>query len=450
MTAKLLFFVACLASTIAVAVSCSAPSTDDIVLVNHSYGEEWTTTPVSFDVELSEALLTAARENRLVLTGVSDHAEISVQLDKELNAHKFRITALLPGGHTGKQEYQLTAKDKPAFSIIQAEPGQESAQPFITEGNQKVLQYNYEKVHAEDVVRPGGEKKELTYSEFSSGIYYEELLKSHPTYPKDTVLTGAVYGVPRSDYIHPLYGLNGEMLTRDWPDGGHPHHRGIFWAWPEVEYNGQRGDIYALQRVFARPTGKIDFISGPVYAQIYAENRWMWEDEVPIVHEQVTIRAYRANDRQRIIDLTLEFQALEENITLATRFTDSYGGLNIRMQTPEEQEISYFTDEPGGSPSRAWADFNGIFEGNEAKSGLMILQHKSNPEYPGDWVEYPNLSWIQPTFPTPKSRYRLSLTEPLVLRYRFVVHAGGEPTPDVSKAYWDAYNSQNLPQVKDR
>jgi hypothetical protein len=30
--------------------------------------------------------------------------------------------------------------------------------------------------------------------------------------------------------------LEGEMLTRDWPEGGHPHHRAIFWAWPEVEY----------------------------------------------------------------------------------------------------------------------------------------------------------------------------------------------------------------------
>ncbi|MGZ8921068.1 MAG: DUF6807 family protein, partial [Limisphaerales bacterium] len=44
-------------------------------------------------------------------------------------------------------------------------------------------------------------------------------------------------GVPtdraRSTYIHPLYGLDGEVLTDDFPKD-HYHHRGLFWAWPHV------------------------------------------------------------------------------------------------------------------------------------------------------------------------------------------------------------------------
>lgn len=404
-----------------------------------------TNSPVTINVELNKAEEKASLENKLALVEITDHREgevIPVQLDNSLDENHKQLVAILPVGQPGKRKFKLIIKDAPVLSGMKAEENTDNQQPVLSEGDQKILQYNYHTVHEEEVVRPGGKTIEMVFSEMSSGVYYQEYLKAHPTFPKDTVVSTGVYSVPRSDYIHPLYGLNGEMLTRDWPDGGHPHHRGIFWAWPEVQYNGEWGDIYALQRVFARPTGKIEYINGPVYAQIHAENRWIWEEEEPIVREQVTIRAYRANNEQRIIDLTLELLALKENITLATRFTDSYGGLNIRMQTPEEQEISYFTDAKGSDTLRAWADFNGIFEGSKEKSGLMVLQHRSNPEYPGAWVEYPNLSWIQPTFPTPNTRFPLSTTKPLVLKYRFVIHKGGKPTDQKAEAYWDAYNTQ--------
>jgi len=274
-----------------------------------------------------------------------------------------------------------------------------------------------------------------------SGIYFEEYLKCHPEFPKDTIVSSVVYAIPRSDYIHPLYGLKGEILTDDWPDAGHPHHRGIFWSWPEVNYGTKRGDIYALQTVFARPTGKLKFISGSVYAEIDAENLWMWEDEEPIVRENAIIRVYRSTSNNRVIDLTIKLLALKDSVTIATRFTNSYGGLNVRMQSSESQDISYFTDKDNSKPIRAWSDLNGIFAGNNSASGLMVLQHKDTPEYPGDWVQYPNLAWVQPTFPTSGTRYPISTEIPLVLRYRLIIHTGGKPEPDVSEKNWDAYNT---------
>ncbi len=396
--------------------------------------------PIFIPIELSETDLKAAKENKLVLVEIKDQEEVE-EIPVQLDESSPGFVVILPEGQPGKRKFKMMIKNSPVSHGMKAEGNRNNLQPVLSEGDQLILQYNYQTVYEEDVVRPGGEIIEMEFSNMSSGPYYEEYLKAHPDFPKDTVVSSSIYSVPRSDYIHPLYGMNGEMLTGDWPDGGHPHHRGIFWAWPEVEYNGQMGDIYALQRVFARPTGKIEFTNGPVFAQIHAENLWVWEDKDSIVREQVYIRAYRAIDNRRIIDLKLEFLALEDNITLATRFTDSYGGLNVRMQTPEEQEISYFTDEQNSDPLRAWADFNGIFKENKVKSGLMILQHKSNPEYPGAWVEYPHLSWIQPTFPTPKTKFPLSTTEPLILKYRFVIHSGDKPSDDKSKAYWDSFNS---------
>ena len=277
-------------------------------------------------------------------------------------------------------------------------------------------------------------------------VYGEsESLEHHVRTETDTFVTTSIYAVPRSDYIHPLYGLNGEMLTRDWPEGGHPHHRAIFWAWPEVEYGSERGDIYALQRVFARPTGNMVFTGGPVFAQIEAENVWMWDDSEPIVREHAVINIYRSSQNTRVLDLTIKLKALQDSITIATRSTDSYGGLNLRMQTPLAQEISYYSDPEDSNPLRTWSDFNGIFEGNESSSGLMVLQHKDNPEYPGNWVEYPNLAWVQPTFPSTGTRYPLSKDDSLVLRYRLIVHDGEKPSIDISEKRWDAYNATSTP-----
>lgn len=324
--------------------------------------------------------------------------------------------------------------------VMKAGADPQTGQVIIEENGERVLQYNYQTVHLGDVVLPGGRKHDSLKFSKMSGPYYHAYLNLYPEYPKDTVLTSAVYSIPRSDYIHPLYGLNGEMLTSDWPDGGHPHHRGIFWSWPEVEYKGRRGDIYALQKIFARPTGKITYESGPEYAQVNAENMWLWEDRDSIVREQVNIKVYRASLDQRVIDLTLSFQALEDSITIATRFSNTYGGLNIRMQTPAEQKISYFTDEQGSDTIRAWANFSGTFEGSGLVSGMTILQHRANPEYPGTWVDYPNLSWVQPTFPTPDTRYYLDPKKPLTLRYRLIVHNGGKPDDGTLKSEWDEYN----------
>lgn len=246
------------------------------------------------------------------------------------------------------------------------------------------------------------------------------------------------YARPRSDYIHPLYGLHGEELTRDW-SVDHPHHRGIYWAWPEVDYGTNRADLHALQNIFARPTGQVKLQSGAEFAQIEAENLWMWQDQEAIVRELATIRAYPATEQGRVVDLTLRFVALKDGVTIARRGTKHYGGLNVRLVTPPAQVISIFTNPPAARPLRAWADLSGLFAGGGVPSGLSLMPHPQNPEYSGEWVQFPNISWCQPAFPASGTRYSLRRGQPLVLRYRLWVHAGGRPDDGVLGGLWDAF-----------
>ena len=412
-------------------LACS--SEQDMVIIDDSYGVLGkTNAPVSFEIKLNKHQKSRAEEWRIGLldlsAGSGKESLIPVQIEDVGKGSNSRAVMIMPDGEPGLRRFKLVESESFLNESIQANRDPESGQVMISEEDKNILQYNYQTIYEKDVIRSDNEK-----------------LEKHIRTETDTFVTVSIYAVPRSNYIHPLYGLEGEMLTRDWPEGAHPHHRAIYWAWPEVEYGSERGDIHALQRVFARPTGRIEFISGPVFAQIIAENLWMWEDTEPVVREHAVIRIYRSISKTRVIDLTFRFDALVDSITIAKRDTKLYGGLNLRMQSPEEQDISYFTDQPGSKPLRAWSDLNGIFEVGKSPSGLMVLQHQGNPDYPGDWVEYPDLAWVQPTFPAPGTRYPLSMEESLILRYRLIVYTGGKPGVDISKKRWDAYHENAAP-----
>ncbi|MGC8642253.1 MAG: DUF6807 family protein [Isosphaeraceae bacterium] len=267
--------------------------------------------------------------------------------------------------------------------------------------------------------------------------YNDRVVAEPPGFKDKLSADNRQYAVPRCDYIHPLYGPDGEILTDDWvPD--HPHHRGVYWAWPEVDWHGNRGDLHALQHVFARPTGKVDTSQGSDFAQIVAENEWRWEDGTPIVRELATIRVrHRALD-SRCVDLTFRFTALGDDVQVARRETTFYGGLNVRLSPAKAQRIEPYTDPPGASPRRAGAQRTGVPPGGSSIIGLTILQHPSNPYYPGDWVQYPELFWIQPTFPASGTRHTIGKDRPLVLRYRLWIHKR-KLEPEKLKRLWDEY-----------
>ena len=269
---------------------------------------------------------------------------------------------------------------------------------------------------------------------------------------------GGKYAVARSDYVHPLYGPNGETLTKDFsPD--HPHHRGIYWAWPEVTYKGRKRDLHALQGVFARPvkithrthrTGSAlefgvfspDGVPGnakqlktpnsradpggvePRGAELVAESVWKWDDREPIVKETATIRVGSERDGIRPVDFHFRFEALVAGVTVARRGQKAYGGFNLRMSARKDLKIVKHTAPSGVPYPAAWAEAVGVPPEGKEPVGLFILQSPANPEYPGDWVEYANLPWLQPTFPTAGTAFALDPKVPLELAFRVLVRHG--------------------------
>jgi hypothetical protein len=300
------------------------------------------------------------------------------------------------------------AANAAAAAAVRAIWDSASGQIDVVEGDRPVLRYNYQTVQPPDgflgCVQPANRK----------------------------------YGRPRSDYIHPLFDLDGETLTADWSKD-HPHHRGIYWAWPEVDYRGQRGDLHALQNVFARPTGRLNLRNTADYAEIEAENVWKWEDKTPIVLETATIRVRRSGEHSRFVDLTLKFHAIADDVALARRGTEHYGGLNLRLAPIRNLNFSTHTDAADATPRASWGEARGIWGQGDRTAALAVFQHPGNPQYPAQWIEYPYLPWFQPTFPTTATRYILKKGQPLELKYRLWIRRGDKLSDETYRQQWQAY-----------
>jgi hypothetical protein len=375
--------------------------------------------PVVVPVKLSKAEQRAVSEGRLGITEVTKatgavKSLLPVQLfATNQTGATTQLSWLMPPGPAGRRSFALK-KTRPAIKLdMMARRDAASGQFDLTDAGQPLLRYNYATIAPGDVVAK-------------------------------VDAANRIYAQARSDYIHPLFGLNGETLTQDW-SVDHPHHRGIYWAWPEVDWRGQRGDLHALQHVFARPTGECKITSGPVFAQIEAENVWQWENGESLVHERAIVRAYQATGDDRLIDLEFHFTALNDPVLLARRGTDKYGGLNIRLAKVVDQAIAFHTDATNDQPRMAWAELSGKFNATAPPSSLVVLQHRANPDYPGDWVKFPELNWFQPTFPASGTRYELKKGEPLVLRFRLWLHRGAKASEESCAAHWRAYHAAQAP-----
>lgn len=302
-----------------------------------------------------------------------------------------------------------------ACGIVAAEPlmrattDAASGQATVLEGNTRVLQYNHK------TVNPAPE----TLAKIAAA--------------------NLKYARPRSDYIHPLLGPSGEELTLDWAVD-HPHHRGIYWAWPEVMFGDQTGDLHALQRVFARPDGEPTTRNGDEAAVVEAQSVWKWEDQTPIVREKVCIRAEKAGPHGRRIDLTITLTAVTDGVTLARRSTNQYGGLNSRFAAAKALALTHHADAEGTAPRMAWHRAVGTWSPSTTPASVTIFESATNPGYPADHVEFPELAWFQPTFPKAGTRHPLKQGEPLVLKYRYLIRGGDLGGEKVLRDEWLKFN----------
>jgi hypothetical protein len=234
-------------------------------------------------------------------------------------------------------------------------------------------------------------------------------------------------GVPadraRSSYIHPLYGLDGETLTDDFPRD-HFHHRGLFWAWPHVRIGDRHYDHWMLQGIahrFVKWTAREADASG---ATLGLENGWFVGD-TQVMREELRLRAWPATGDGRALDLEFTWTPLDQPVTLEGAEGKSYGGLTLRFAPRENTVIT--TPKGQGKDDLTvtrlpWADLSATFPGRDQPSGAAILVAPDHPDFPPEWLTRHYgvlcLGWpgVKPrTFPP---------DQPIRCRYRVWIHRG--------------------------
>ena len=179
--------------------------------------------------------------------------------------------------------------------------------------------------------------------------------------------------VPKTDsrrsrgcYIHPVYGLDGGVLTDDFPKD-HYHHHGIFWSWPHVEIGGREYDLWIYKNIEQRFVRWLGRECGSAAASLGVENGW-FVGEKKVMIERVWVRVYKPAGIERSIDLEFTWIPVEEPITLRGAEGKSYGGLNLRY-APRPEKETVITVPSGRTKADlpdtplAWADLSAKFPG---------------------------------------------------------------------------------------
>jgi len=264
----------------------------------------------------------------------------------------------------------------------------------------------------------------------------------------------------RANYIHPLYGLDGEILTEDFP-ADHPHHRGIFWAWHQVWLGDKKlGDSWAAQDFFwdVYDTKILDVDSKSRALQVRV--LWkspLWTDtdgnKKAFVKETSTIRVHRAQNDIRKIDFEIKLLALEDDMRLGgSEDVKGYGGFTTRIPLPDGLSFTGTGGpvEPTNLSVEAgpWLDFTGDFGNDGNTSGLTILCHNSSPGYPQRWILRRKGSAQNPVYPG-RNPVVLPRDKPVILRYRLLIHRDRLSRGELDKLQAE-YNSELLPIFDDR
>lgn len=238
----------------------------------------------------------------------------------------------------------------------------------------------------------------------------------------------------RCNYIHPLWGVDGTVITEDFP-ADHLHHRGVFWTWHQLWIGDQKiGDPWALID-FEQDVTKVDFATGKNGAGVlkteveWKSDKWKKQSKkVPYLKENTTIIIHPKKDNYRKIDFEISLLALEENLKIGGSENEKgYSGFSVRMVLPEDVIFTgpagEVTPETNAVKSKGYINISGsLLDGNK-NGGVVIVDNPENPGYPQSWILRKQKSMQNPVFPG-RHAVHVSTINPLVLKYSILVYSG--------------------------
>ncbi len=255
----------------------------------------------------------------------------------------------------------------------------------------------------------------------------------------------------RANYVHPLHGPDGGVVTEDFPPD-HLHHRGVFWAWHQLLLNGkQLADPWVCQDIEWKTPEQSGCWSSTRASELSAgmmvARDWVVPDpeqagqSLRVVRETVRITAWPSSDNRRILDFDLRFRALLRGVSIGGSDDEKgYGGFSPRFRLADDAHFvgpqgEVTPRELAGVDGGAWIDVSGTDD--DIEKGVVMMVHPSHPGFPLQWILRTKGSMQNPRWPG-REPVRLSTRTELRLRYRLVLHVGALDA-EALQALWQDY-----------
>jgi hypothetical protein len=240
--------------------------------------------------------------------------------------------------------------------------------------------------------------------------------------------------------IHPLNTLSGERVT-DLAPPDHKDHRGVFFAWHDMEFKKGaetlKADFWGWgrfapieERVIVNRDLRLVRADART-AEIGVKNDWVIAGKAAM---QETAAVKVGEDQgMRVLDLTFQFSS-DYDVTLNQMaftgfcmrcrkdgpytFFDSQGEV-----TPERAANSNAAAPATDWPARPWYSHQ-VTLADGRVLGSAVIDHPGNP--PSLWHGARSVSFLNPCISAPQA-VQIPAGKPLVLRYRAVAHDGAFP-----------------------
>ncbi len=268
------------------------------------------------------------------------------------------------------------------------------------------------------------------------------LENGHPVFFYQRTLKSLTGEYICNNYIHPLYSLDGDTLTEEFPVD-HPYHRGIFWAWHQ-HYIGEQsiGDGWIMKDIsydVVDVQTKADKTSALIRLNVLWKSP-VFQNGEPYLEERTNITIHNLQQDVRKIDFEIVLLPLVPGVYIGgSEDKKGYGGFCCRIKMPDGL---IFTAKNGQVipqelqlEAGPWMDFSAPYGNQGQVSGITILCHPGTPNYPAPWILRQKTSMQNIVFPGEK-KVELSLKRPTILRYRLIIHRGNAGSVDISK--WQA------------
>jgi hypothetical protein len=243
----------------------------------------------------------------------------------------------------------------------------------------------------------------------------------------------------RSCYIHPLYSLDGEVLTADFP-ADHLHHHGLFWTWPAVTVRGEATQTWHPAEPLLRQHNVLRMmLKREAYdeaTRFHFDNIWKLRDSEDVVEEWVDLLVYEASPCGRAIDISISLSPIGGPLELhgAAQDNKGYGGLCFRgaplfkgaVMTTDQGPLA---EDSTGRTFR-WADLS------TPDLGVAIFVSPDHPGYALTWLVRNSYAGVlNPCWPGLAGARIRPDTGGVELRYRIYVHRGDASAGRVKEAY---------------